>query len=648
MHCCFSLRKGLKFWHIPFGGVFMLAVAVFLCYLLLGASVSRLIFQKEAAGVRLWLGLVAGLAAAMWLPALFAFIWGMNRLSVLLSALFSLLVAFLFQRKHAKSAGIAEHTPFDRKALYCVLPLLLLSLYILFTHTLMPASDGSLHTGQATFGDMPMHLGFITSIANQSAFPPYYSILPETPVGYPFLCESVSSALYCLGLPLRFAYMLPSAFALCAVLLGGYYFFRQWKKDGRKAALAFFLFFVGGGFGLFYFLKGSLENPANFTRIFTAFYETPTNYVEENIRWVNPVADMLIPQRATLFGWTLLFACLFLLYRAAIEGEERCFLPLGVLAGCLPLVHTHSFLALGIVSAVLLLFSVAKKGVHWRTMRSWAVYATATLVLALPQLLFFTFKQSTGQGFLRFGWNWANDGDNYFWFYIKNIGLPYLLILPAFFKADKDSKKLYAGGLAILAICEVIIFQPNPYDNNKLLFVWHLFTCGLVAGYLVDVFDRLKKFRLMRAVAAVLAIALCTVSGALTLVREVVSDYELFSANDVALSEYVEENTPKDALFLTAINHNNAIAALCGRNVLCGSPSYLHYHGLDYKERQDAVEELYEKPSAEKLTAWGIDYVLISNTERRSYDVDEDWFAEHCEKVFEQGRVALYIMPEAG
>jgi hypothetical protein len=625
----------------------MLAVAVFFCYLLLGASISRLVFQKEAVGIRLWLGLVCGLAAAMWMPALVSFVLGFHRLSVLLSVGAALSIAALLLLKHQKSTGLGK-TRLDRRALFCVLPLLVFSLFILYTHTLLPAEDGSLHTGQSTFGDMPMHLGFITSIANQSGFPPYYSILPKTPVGYPFLCESVSSALYCLGLPLRFAYMLPSAFALCAVLFGGYFFFRQWKKDGRKTALAFFLFFVGGGFGILYFLKGSLHNPGNFTRMFTAFYETPTNYVEKNIRWVNPIVDMLIPQRATLFGWALLFACLFLLYRAAFEGEEGYFLPLGVLAGCLPLVHTHSFLALGIISAVLLVFAVAKKGVHWRTLRSWAIYATATLVLALPQLLHFTFKQSSEQGFLRLSWNWANEGDPYFWFYIKNIGLPYLLIIPALIKAKKDSRRLYAGGLLILALCEVIVFQPNPYDNNKLLFIWHLLTCGLVAGYLVDLYDRMKNLRILRAVAAVLAIAVCTVSGALTLVREVVSDYQIFSADEVALSEYVEKNTPKEALFLTAIHHNNAIAALGGRNIVCGSPSYLYYHGLDYADQMNAVEEMYEKPSAELLTAHEIDYVLIGNGERQNYDVDEAWFAENCDMIFQSGRVALYAVSTKG
>ncbi len=89
----------------------------------------------------------------------------------------------------------------------------------------------------------------------------------------------------------------------------------------------------------FIFLGGE---PENFTRLFTAFYETPTNLVGEEIRWVNVIVDMMLPQRATLFGWAVLFP-LLLLYRAVFEGERRYFLYAGVLAGTLPMIHTHSF-----------------------------------------------------------------------------------------------------------------------------------------------------------------------------------------------------------------------------------------------------------------------------------------------------------------
>ena len=56
------------------------------------------------------------------------------------------------------------------------------------------------------------------------------------------------------------------------------------------------------------------------------------------------------------------------------------------------------------------------------------------------------FAQSLdGQHMLRLHLNWINgqdDGtlkDNYFWFYIKNIGLVYLLLIPAFFPCQTQA-----------------------------------------------------------------------------------------------------------------------------------------------------------------------------------------------------------------
>ena len=55
-------------------------------------------------------------------------------------------------------------------------------------------------------------------------------------------------------------------------------------------------------------------------------------------------------------------------------------------------------------------------------------------------------------------------------------------------------------------------------------------------------------------------------------------------------------------------------AALAGRDILCGSPSYLYYHGLDYTRQQEAARQVYEAPGASRslFDAWGVDYVLVS------------------------------------
>lgn len=82
-----------------------------------------------------------------------------------------------------------------------------------------------------------MHLSFITSISVQKTFPPNYSLLPGTPLGYPFLCDSVSSTFYTLGASLRIAAMLPALYAFLVVVLGVYCFFDEWFKTHASPCL---------------------------------------------------------------------------------------------------------------------------------------------------------------------------------------------------------------------------------------------------------------------------------------------------------------------------------------------------------------------------------------------------------------------------
>ncbi len=610
-----------------------------------GIGLSRLIFYKEKPLVRLWLGLAFGMAMLMWFPALFSFALGFTLSAQLLGLAAACLVGaagFLLARKKSLSVS-----PWKREVPFFIAggALMLVGFVLLWTHTIIER-DGALYVGQSTYGDLAMHLGFISSIATQGTFPPMYSICPDKPVCYPFLSESVGSTFYLFGTSLRFATMLTALYAFLLVILGVYCFFEEWLSETRKSVFAMLLFFVGGGFGFWYFFDLLKDNPENLSRLFTAFYETPTNFVSNGLRWVNPIADMMIPQRALLFGWSLLFPCLFLLHRGAIKRDTGAFLPLAFLAGALPLVHTHSFLALGIVSGFYFVRSIAR-GEGKEQLLGYAKYLFVVLLLAAPQLLIFTFRQSGS--FLKFHFNWANDSDNYFWFYIKNFGLIALLAPVAFVAAKKEDRGVVGGAAAVWLIAEFIKFQPNEYDNNKLLFVCFAYACGLVASWLFDAKDKLSRGparnRLSVALLAAMVCITLFLSGTLTLGREYVSEYQLIDRDQVEAADYVKEYAAPDATFLTYNNHNNCIAALTGRNIVCGSGSYLYFHGVDYSARENALPLLYEQPEVyfdslgEQLD---IDYVFIGGSERANYNIDFDYFADHFKVFYENDSVIIY------
>lgn len=692
----------------------MAGTAFFLAFQACGLLTVRPLLQRESGGVRLLLGSVLGSVMLQWFPIPFAFFLGFSRVAHLCALGLALVCPLLAQRLQGagKQPGLRESlAAFSRRKFLWVILLVLLLFWFLVWHSFR-YDNGRIYSSQATFGGMNMHLSFITSLARQGSFPPNYSILPFARLSYPFLCDSISASLYLWGPAepslqvgfLRWAYFLPMAFAGAQVLFGFYLFAARLLRSRKTAALAWTLFFGNGGFGFLYFL-GSRQD---FFRIFTDFYQTPTNFVEGNIRWVNVIVDMMLPQRATLFGWAVLFPTLYLLVRAVFDGERRYFLYAGVLAGLLPMIHTHSLLALALICGVwllgellrglslgrwgllagkglvllglplmwllqylftlfgkldsngLLVFALVcaglcvllllgllvlnvRKGRGRELLLTWGVLLAAACFLAAPQLFYWTFGQADNGGFIRGHFGWSVGEENYLLFYLKNIGLAGLLALGGLLTANEERFRRYSPALAIWFLAEFISFQPNTYDNNKLLYVAYGLLCCCGAEFAMGLLQKLKS-RGLRGMALGAAVSLCTFSAVLSVGRECNASYEIYGDGAIALADFVEKNTAPDSVILTDIRHNNEICSLAGRNVVCGSPTYLHYHGLPYAQSVWAVQQMYEKPEEfrDLFRENQVEYVLVSDFERSSYQVDETTLAAWFPKIYDDGVRRLY------
>ena len=485
----------------------ILSILYLLFYAVAGVFAGRYLFSTESLSRRLWLGLALGLFGCIWLPSLFSFVLRFGMLSHVLGAVLmaGLTVLCQFMKHKAPIADAKEYRAL--LPLLWLLPLFMVGAYLFSTHILQPKADGY-YVGQTTYGDLAMHLGFISSLAEQGFFPPEYSIFPGHTVNYPFLCEVPSASLFQFGASLRWAYLFPALYAYALVILGVHFAFKAWLKREDRARFATYLFFIGGGFGFMYFfdrlggsstvgaLIGESGYANNLSYLLNDFYVTPTNLPRIGLRWVNPIVDMLIPQRATLFGWAFLFPCLYLLLRFAFEKRNDALMPLILFAGGLPLIHTHSFLALGIVSAVYCVEDLARS--KWKCLLPWACYGCVVVLLAAPQLFGFAFRQASESGMVRLHFNWANEVDSFLWFYIKNLGWLFLLLPFALLLLSKKDRQIACGFLILWLVSEVVVFQPNIYDNNKLLFAWFFCLCGLTAKLLSVLGHRLShRFSLL-------------------------------------------------------------------------------------------------------------------------------------------------------
>ena len=640
------------------GGILLLAA-----FLLCGVVISRALFEHKSGLIQLWLGLCTGLMMMMWFPAAAAFFLKFSVAAQFtgLGAAALLAVACMCGKRFLKKRTALPHYGNNPRSflgdmplwmlLVLIIPAVILSCYLQYSHILRPV-NGTLHVGQSTYGDLCLHLGLATSLRNAS-FPPDYSILPGALVGYPFLADSMVTSMLLMGGDLTFSFVLTGSLMMALVYTGFIIFAWELTKNQRAVILAFVLMFVNGGLGFFYTLDGVFKDPTALKEVFTGFYKTPTNQPDLNLRWVNVICDMMVPQRTLLTGWMVLLPALFMLTDAVHLRSKKRFALLGVWAGLMPMVHTHSFFALGMLSVGVMVYSIihAGKEERLRTFICFLIYGCLAMALALPQLLTWTFPQTIGGGSLTIRFNWVNNQgngqliDGYFWFWIKNVGIVYLFMVPAALSAKKGSllRGIALGALVIYTVAELIQFQPNPYDNNKLFYVAYMVMLPAAALYLVKLWEKLRGIR-GRALLAVLFIGASTLSGTLSIAREMVSDYQLFSAEEVKAAEFIEENLPEKCVVLTGDHHNNPVAALTGRYIVCGTGSYLYYHGMDYSAQRNAMAAMLSDPENNRalFDEYNVDYIYISEAERWNYTPDEAWFIDHCSLVYSEGRIDIY------
>ena len=672
----------------------MIASVVYtLLFLVFGLAVVRFLLPRHRPLNRIWLGLSFGLLGEMWLPAVGAFFFRFDAGAHVFGAAAMLAITVLcwFLRDRRDPAPWNEEEDrLLRQVLIIGIPLTVLGGFLQVTHVMRVGSAGDWRVGQSTYGDLPMHMSFITGLVGKK-FPADYPFFPGARLSYPFLTDTLSSTFVLLGSSLQAAIIVPGTLMMALCYMGALILGRELTGGKKTALLAACLFFLNGGLGFLYdfdLAGGTWTAGENLTffekigqtvsdwfstvgerigHIMTGYYKTPTNQPDpNNLRWSNVICDLMVPQRTLLGGWCMVIPCFYLLFsefRARTRDPEnggRGIILLGVWAGALPLIHTHSFLALGLASVGCLCYDLIHgdpgammiRRSRWQILRPYLIYGAIAAVLALPQLICFTFGQTfqeSNHSFLVLQFNWVNNPsgrgmrDLYLWFYIKNIGLPFLALIAALFDRNPRNRRIFAMALPIILAAEFIRFQPNEYDNIKLLFLAWLLCCLIVADWCSRLWKRLEGLGGRRFLAVVAAVV-TFLSAGLTIARECVSDYQAFSREAVEAGAYVKDRTPRDAVFVTGTQHLNPVVAIAGRTIVCGPDLWLYWHGFDTTERQEELRAFYENPAGhpEVPEKYGAEYVYVSSYELNSYDVDLEGMSRIGVKVFENDEAAIY------
>jgi hypothetical protein len=533
--------------------------------------------------------------------------------------------------------------------------------FVLFrTHMLQRGADGGLYSGgSSALYDLGFHAAVTTSFLYGENFPPVYTAMPPAPLLYPFLPDFQTAILVSLGISIQAA-LVWTGVLLALALTGIFYFFALsllrlsavirdssvlHARVRLTAVLASILFVLNGGFGFVYFLGdwwASRKSPAGFWSPLQINY---ANMADQGIVWTNIITDTVVAQRTSLFGLSLALIVFTLFARAWRDMDEsgrrwsgwQLLLVAGLTAGLLPGFHPHSLAAVGVVSGFLFVL---------RPRRVWLAFWVTATILAAPYLIALAHHVSTS-GFFRFQPGWRGQGEpSWFVFWIRNVGLPTILIIPAWFMAGSMVRRFYLAFTGLLIISLLIVFSPNDYDNLKLIYYWYAATVVLVADWLVRLISRGRALAMLAIVLIFGSIS----SGGLAVLYELQSRKLMFDRDEVAAAEFLRVQTPPRSLFLTAPSLHQPVLSLAGRAIVRGPTAWLWSHGYPFAEREADVRAIYagRDDAVELLRYYRVDYVYLGPRERQDLRANQEFFDRTFPLFYRNADILVYDARQPG
>jgi hypothetical protein len=517
------------------------------------------------------------------------------------------------------------------------------------THMLQVRANGGIYSGgESASYDMAFHAAVTSSFVYGANFPPIYTPMPPAPLLYPFLPDFLTALLVALGMDLHSA-LLWTAVPLCLALTGIFYYFARRTVETMVrggvgedrldcvAATATLLFLLNGGFGFINLLQDWQTSGKGLWQFLSHLEVNYTHIANRGLVWPNVITDMLLPQRTSMFGLCLGFivlTCFAIAWRKADDDNKwnawQVLLVAGIITGALPCFHIHSYAAVGLISGFLFLL---------RPRRVWLVFWIPAVILALPRLVELG-GSLTATGFTRFQPGWRGQGEqNWLLFWLRNIGLPTLLIIPAWLSASQSLRRFYLAFLALLVLALLVVFSPNDYDNLKVMTYWYAGTCVVIAAWL----ERLWTSR-AGLVGSVVLIVVSTFSGALAIAYQWRASKLIFSRAEVAAAEFIKSGTAPHSLFLTAPSLLQPVLSLAGRAVVRGPTAWLWSHGYPFAEREADVRAIYQgrDDAPDLLRYYRVDYVYLGSRESADLRANRPYFDNNFPVVYHDGDIAIY------
>ena len=465
-------------------------------------------------------------------------------------------------------------------------------------------SPGGWVSGGWNWSDFLVHISIGKSIAAGN-FPPQVPYFAGVPLTYHWFAD-FHGALTALvaGIDIIPVYAISSALMAGALALVAWELARLLTDDGRVATLAaVFVLFTGG--------MGYLRLPIDLAAGGGSVTDLLSNTSYDNtwfggwpyFRIPSVLGTGLLAHRATTFGLPGLVASVLLLAHSLGRRPSGVALA-GVLAA---LLAPFQFFFFPATYLIVLLLVIARR--TWReptALRDAALFL-APLVLALPFVLSPVLQQAgSGAARLVLGWESAPLADGPLavaFFYLTNLGIPFLLALVAALRRDLPSRWFLTAWLvALFLVPNLVQASAISFDMNKYFQVMWI-AVAIMAAWLIARWPR-------PLIALILAFSV--LSPALVSTWFVIGQPIVLTAGQERAARWIEANTPERTVFVT----DDWVASpvdLAGRLRLTTFGPYVANLGYDPSQRAVDVQRIYcdgDTAAADLMRQYAADFVV--------------------------------------
>ncbi|EAY06984.1 hypothetical protein TVAG_174530 [Trichomonas vaginalis G3] len=446
------------------------------------------------------------------------------------------------------------------------------------------------------YSDLGFHLNIITSIAHGFNHKRHDFMTVESPIFsgvqlvYPIIPNFYSAFLISTGhCSIRYSLLIPSTLVGWSFIISLYSLSLYFTRSHFAATLSVIIYFNLGGLG-FMVLKD--EKCRKY-----GYWDLVFNWCNNNPQyWFHPLTHIIIPQRASLFVFPLIYWAYLSILLAILKKNHKLMALAGLLTALMPQVQLHAYLSIAEWSILFCLLKLIEG--EWKNFKSyfiiWSVYGITAIPLAIPQILPYLKRVGELQGqFMQYNPIWLSKdfkiGDSFFKpiiLWINSLGAFIVISLViGLFYLNRYQISVYLPNIIIFIIANLILYQPWAADNTKIFYTgWIPFAVPVVANFmskLVNLKFSIPKFISCFVLFCILLILL-TISGLLTTITTMQYPTCIYhkEAGSFDFGLWVAENTPVKAIFSMEGGPGNPIPAIAGRQMYCGYGGWIYTHGL--------------------------------------------------------------------